>query len=76
MLFACCLCSTAAQAGGWSDEQPVVGRIGNVMVGVRGAATTEPLRLWERVSADLERVANGKAARRDETQAAGGVTSG
>ena len=53
----------------------VVGRIGNVMVGVRGAATTEPLRLWERVSADLERVANGKAARKDEAQAAAGGTS-
>jgi len=48
----------------------VVGRIGNVMVGVRGATTTEPLRLWEHVSADLERVANGRTAAKDEAQAA------
>ena len=39
----------------------IVGRIGNVMVGARGATTTEPLRLWEQVSSSLERVANGKA---------------
>ena len=40
----------------------VVGRVGAVMVGARGATTTEALRLWEQVTQNLERAASGKKA--------------
>lgn len=39
----------------------VVGRVGNVMVGVRGACSIDPLRMWERISVELESVCGGAA---------------
>ncbi len=37
----------------------VVGRVGNVMVGVRGARSEEPVRMWDRLSVALESVCGG-----------------
>jgi len=39
----------------------VVGRVGNVMVGVRGPQSADPLRMWERLSVELENVCRGAA---------------
>ena len=39
----------------------VVGRIGNVMVGVRGARSSDPARMWEHLSVQLESVCGGAA---------------
>ena len=39
----------------------VVGRVGNVMVGVRGARSSDPLRMWEHLSVQLESVCGGAA---------------
>ena len=39
----------------------VVGRIGNVMVGVRGACSADPLRMWEHLSVQLESVCGSAA---------------
>ena len=39
----------------------VVGRVGNVMVGVRGARSTDPTRMWAHLSVQLESVCGGTA---------------
>ncbi len=39
----------------------VVGRVGNVMVGVRGARSSDPARMWQHLSVQLESVCGGPA---------------
>ena len=46
----------------------VIGRVGTVMVGARAATTTEPLRLWEQITQNLEGVARGRTNRGAQTE--------